>query len=63
LIDEVITTSINNGVTTIYVNREACMVLAKTFAKIALGEYEKGFHFHIGKDFGEEDMIEITLLK
>jgi hypothetical protein len=63
LIDEVITTSINNGVTTIYGNREAFMVLAKTFAKIALGEYKEGFHFHIGKDFGEEDMIEFTLLK
>lgn len=62
-VDEVITTSISNGVTTIYGNREAFMALAKTFAKIGLGEYKEGFHFHIGRDFGEEDMIEVTLLK
>jgi hypothetical protein len=47
----------------LYRNREAFMALAKTFAKIALGEYKEGFHFHIGEDFGEEDILEFTLLK
>jgi hypothetical protein len=63
--DEILRTSIINGVTTIYGNRLAFMVLAKTFAKIALGQYQAGFHFHLREDFDgdKEDIIEITLLK
>jgi hypothetical protein len=46
--DEILSVSIDDsGVATIYGNREAFMVLAKTFAKLALGNYEEGFHFHL----------------
>ncbi|WP_310421621.1 hypothetical protein [Chamaesiphon sp. VAR_48_metabat_135_sub] len=60
--DKILDTSIDNGVTTIYGNRKAFLVLAKTFAKLALGEYKAGFHFHLGKDFCEEDIIEVAFV-
>jgi hypothetical protein len=62
--NEILSTSITNGITTIYGNRQAFLVLAKTFAKLALGEYRAGFHFHLREDFdgAKEDIIEVTLL-
>jgi hypothetical protein len=63
--NEIFNVSINHGIPTIYGNREAFMVLAKTFAKIALGDYKKGFHFHLREDFDgdKKDIIEVTLLE
>lgn len=64
-VDEVLSTSIDgSGIVTIYGNREAFMVLAKTFAKLALCDYKKGFHFHLREDFDgdKKDIIEITLV-
>jgi hypothetical protein len=64
--DEILSVSIDDsGVATIYGNREAFMVLAKTFAKLALGNYKEGFHFHLREDFDgdKKDIIEIILVK
>jgi hypothetical protein len=62
--DEILDVSINKGTTTLYANREGFMVLAKTFVKIALGNYKYGFHIHLGKDFGDgDDIITITLVE
>jgi hypothetical protein len=65
-IDEILSVSIDDsGMTTIYGNREAFMVLAKTFAKLALGNYKEGFHFHLREDFDgdKKDIISVTLVK
>jgi YD repeat-containing protein len=35
----------------IYANREAFLLLARTCAKIAIGQYESGFHVHLTTDF------------
>ncbi len=43
-----------DGSATLYVNRAGCEVLAKIFAKMALGKYEAGFHIHMKENFGEE---------
>jgi hypothetical protein len=49
---------------TIYGNRHAFMVLAKTFAKLALGEYKPGFHIHLSEDFDgdKEDVLTVILV-
>jgi hypothetical protein len=42
---------VENGIPAIYLNREALLLLAKTFVKIALGTYSSGFHLHLSQDF------------
>src|SRR5262245_39410208 len=41
---------VENGVPVVYANRTAFLFLARTFAKIALGEYRPGFHIHLYQD-------------
>ena len=43
-----------NGVSVMYVNRQAFLSLAKTFVKIALCDYLDSFHIHLTKDFDTE---------
>lgn len=52
------TVLVENGVPVMYANRQAFLVLAKIFAKIALCEYSDGFHIHLEKDF-DADQPEI----
>ncbi len=63
--DEVLTTSIDNGMVTIYGNRHAFMVLAKIFTKLALCDYKPGFHIHLSEDFDgdKEDVLTVTLIE
>ncbi len=49
--DEKMSVVVENGVSVIYANRQAFMFLTKIFAKIALGEYQEGFHLHFYQDF------------
>jgi hypothetical protein len=35
------------------------MVLAKIFAKMALGKYGPGFHIHLKEHFGEEPKLDV----
>jgi hypothetical protein len=57
-------TIIEDGVPVLYVNKQACAVLAKVFGKMALGSYQPGFHVHLEKDFNaeREEMLRIVLL-
>jgi hypothetical protein len=57
--------SFNYGQSIIYANRKGFMVLAKIFAKIALGDYVEGFHVHLGKNFDAEgdDILTISIVK
>jgi hypothetical protein len=50
-IDEEMEVSVENGVPCLYVNRQALLALAKTFIKMALCDYQDGFHVHLSQDF------------
>lgn len=52
--DEKLSTSVENGVSTIYANRSALITLAKLLAKMALGSHAGGFHVHLHQDFNSE---------
>ena len=48
----------------LHANRRGCAVLAEIFAKLALGDYENGFHLHLQRDFetdGGQDVLTILL--
>ena len=47
----------------LYANKKGCLVLAKIFAKLAMGDYQTGFHLHLQQDFAEAgpDVVTITL--
>lgn len=61
-IEESIDISIESGVPVIYGNKQAFYFLAKTFAKLALGDYEDGFHIHLNKDFDSEEIEVIRVV-
>ena len=54
------------GEARIFANREAFNVLAQIFGKLALGQYEPGFHVHLradlGHNAGEADVLSVTLI-
>ncbi|NEZ61839.1 hypothetical protein D0962_03460 [Leptolyngbyaceae cyanobacterium CCMR0082] len=50
-VDEELKVVIENGMPVLYANKQAYMALAKTFVKMALGEYSDGFHIHLRQDF------------
>ena len=49
-VEEKMSVLCENDVPVIYVNRQALLFLAKTFIKMALGEYPIGFHIHLSQD-------------
>jgi len=49
--DERLSTSVENGVPTIYANSSALIMMARIFIKMASGSYANGFHVHLGQDF------------
>jgi hypothetical protein len=51
LIDEKLTVLVEEGVSVVYANRAALLVLAKTFIKMAVCSYPDGFHLHLNDDF------------
>ncbi|NOT63484.1 MAG: hypothetical protein HOP19_25010 [Acidobacteria bacterium] len=60
-VSEKMTVVVENGVPVIYGNREAFLLLAKTCAKLALGQYQSGFHVHLAADF-DADLPEAVRL-
>jgi hypothetical protein len=50
-IEEDMEVILEDGIPSIYANQQALISLAKTFIKMALSEYEDGFHIHLRKDF------------
>lgn len=63
--EEILNTSIDNGMLTIYGNRSAFMALSKIFAKLALCNYKAGFHIHLREDFDgdKEDILTVTVIE
>jgi hypothetical protein len=51
LVNEKLTVSTEEGVSVVYANREALLVLGKTLIKMAICAYQDGFHIHLEQDF------------
>ncbi len=60
--EEKLSVSLENGVPVVYANQEAFLFLARTCAKIALGEYSSGFHIHLTTDLDAEQAEAIRLV-
>lgn len=48
--DERLSVLVEEGVSVVYANRAALLVLAKTFIKLAVCPYRDGFHVHLNED-------------
>jgi hypothetical protein len=53
--DERLFTTIDSGTPFLYLNRSGMLTLAKILIKIAEGEYSKGFHVHLSRDFNADN--------
>lgn len=64
-LEEKMSAVVENGVPVIYLNRQALILLIKTFVKIALGQYQAGFHLHFYEDFDADkpEAIRIVLIE
>ncbi len=62
-IEEKFDVRVEHGVPVIYGNREAMLLMAKTFSKLGICNYEDGFHLHLKKDFDadENESLRIVL--
>ncbi|MDV3347065.1 hypothetical protein QGP82_00020 [Leptothoe sp. LEGE 181152] len=54
-IDEELKIVIENGMPVLYANKQAYIALAKTFIRMALGEYSNGFHVHLNQDLDADE--------
>jgi hypothetical protein len=54
-IDEEMTIAIENNMPVLYANKQAYLVLAKTFIKLALGDYSNEFHFQLRQNFDADE--------
>jgi hypothetical protein len=54
-IEEKLAVKVESGVPVLYGNKQAFLLLAKTFSKLALGDYQDGFHVHLNTDFDADD--------
>jgi hypothetical protein len=63
--DETISTSVEDNVPFLYLNRAAMITLAKILIKMAYGSYDEGFHVHLHKDFNADlpDCLTVLLQK
>jgi len=62
-VEEKLAVKIEGGIPVLYGNKQAFLLLAKTFSKLLLGDYKDGFHLHINTDFdaNEAEAIRIVL--
>ncbi len=61
-IEEQLSVKIENGSAVLYGNKSAFLLLAKTFAKLGLCDYEEGFHLHINTDFDADNSEAIRIV-
>ncbi len=61
-VEEQLSVKIENECTVIYGNKPAFLLLAKTFSKLAMGDYEEGFHLHINNDFDADDIEALRIV-
>jgi hypothetical protein len=59
--DERLEVSTVDGVPMISANRDGLLMLAKLCAKMAMSDYEGGFHLHLSQDFNA-DLAEALIL-
>lgn len=53
--EEKLSVLIESGVAVVYANRQALLLLAKAFAKMALSDYSSGFHVHFSNNFDADE--------
>ena len=61
-IEEYLSIRIEGGVPVLYANKSAFKLLAKTFAKLSLGNYKDGFHLHLNTDFDADETVAIRIV-
>ncbi len=61
-IEEQLSIKIENGCTVIYGNKSAFLLLAKIFSKLAISDYEDGFHLHINNDFDTDNIETLRIV-
>ena len=54
-IEEKLVIKIEEGIPVLYGNKQAFLLLSKTFSKLSLCDYEDGFHLHIDTDFNSDN--------
>jgi hypothetical protein len=61
-VEEKLAVKIEGGIPVLYGNKQTFLLLAKTFSKLSLGDYKKGFHFHINTDFDADEAEAIRIV-
>ena len=62
--DETLSVEQHNDGAFLYANKKGCSVLARVFAKLAMGDYGAGFHLHLQQNFENSagpDVVTIIL--
>jgi hypothetical protein len=52
--DEKMSSTIENGVPFLYLNKSGMITLARALIKMASGNHQPGFHVHLNKDFNAD---------
>jgi hypothetical protein len=60
--EEQLTVTTDGQAATVYVNSAGGKALAQILAKLALSDYEPGFHIHLKANFGEEATPDVLTL-
>lgn len=61
-IEEKLVVKVESDIPVVYGNKEAFLLLAKTFTKLALGSYESGYHVHINANFDADDAEALRII-
>jgi hypothetical protein len=60
--DEKLETATQGDSVVLFLNRPGMLTLARTLIKIAKGDYKKGFHVHLRKDFNADLPDRLTVI-
>ncbi len=60
--DDKIESGVESGTSVLYLNRPGMITLARTLIKMAMGDYQPGFHVHIRKNFNADLPEALTVI-
>ena len=61
--DEVMSASIEGGVSSLYLNRSALLTLGKIMIQLAEGPYEAGYHLHFNQNFNADQKEQLVVYR
>ncbi|HID99942.1 MAG TPA: hypothetical protein EYP59_06600 [Thiotrichaceae bacterium] len=61
-IEEKLVVKFEGGIPVLYGNKQAFLLLAKTFSKLSSCDYRNGFHLHINTDFDADEAEAIRVV-